>query len=244
MTKYWVNNARQQGAIGILLRTTRRGPEFLKRANELRDHYHPFEVDPKVPREQKNLYMVEWWTGMHKVLDDMNLTRDEVPLMVKDKMPVLRSGLKTWLEATASKDIPVLVFSAGVGDVIDEVLIQSNLHTPNIHIISNWMDFGTDTSQSARLLGFKPPLIHVFNKSEATLPEHTNTRPNVILLGDSLGDVEMVQERDSYCVLRIGYLNHDVDKLLPYYRDIYDVVLTGDVGFEEWVNDLISEACF
>ncbi|KXS21075.1 hypothetical protein M427DRAFT_40744 [Gonapodya prolifera JEL478] len=130
----------------------------------------------------------------------------------------------------------------------DEVLKQYHLQTPNIHIISKWMDIGTDTSQSARNLGFKPPLIRiledVFNKSEATLPEHTNTRPNVILLGDSLGDVEMVQERDSYCVLRIGYLNHDVDKLLPYYRDIYDVVLTGDVGFEEWVNDLISEACF
>ncbi|KAF3842671.1 hypothetical protein F7725_001520 [Dissostichus mawsoni] len=39
------------------------------------------------------------------------------------------------------QQVPLLIFSAGVGDVLEEVIRQNNVFHPNVHIISNYMDF-------------------------------------------------------------------------------------------------------
>jgi len=39
-------------------------------------------------------------------------------------------------------------------------------------------------------------------------------------------------------VLKIGFLNRNIDKLLPEYKSIYDVVITND-GSMDFVNDYI-----
>ena len=38
-------------------------------------------------------------------------------------------------------NIPILVFSAGVGDVIDEAFLASNLTLDNVKVISNYMTY-------------------------------------------------------------------------------------------------------
>ncbi|KAJ3342816.1 hypothetical protein HDU93_000946 [Gonapodya sp. JEL0774] len=241
-------STRQQGAIGILLRTSRRPGEYARKADELRDMYRPFEVDPTLNREEKEEHMTAWWTSMHSVLVSMRLLRREIPLTVHDAFPVLRDGVDVWLDHASKSDVPVVVVSAAVGDVIHEILHQANLLTPNVHIVSNWMEF-SDESEDAHLVGFKPPLIHVFNKSSSTtLPAATHSRPNIILVGDSLGDVDMVPLPTStspapLVVLRVGLLNHDIDTLLPFYTKVYDVVVKGDVSFDVWFNQVVEEAC-
>lgn len=37
--------------------------------------------------------------------------------------------------------ISLLILSAGVGDVLEEVIRQNHVFHPNVHIISNYMDF-------------------------------------------------------------------------------------------------------
>jgi 5'-nucleotidase len=59
----------------------------------------------------------------------------------------------------------------------------------------------------------KDPIIHVFNKDETSLATMSHIykqiqyRKNVILLGDSLGDVGMVTGFDYVNLLKIGFLN-------------------------------------
>jgi hypothetical protein len=92
-------------------------------------------------------------------------------------------------------------------------------------------------------IGFKEPIIHVFNKSEASIHDghnkKINGRQNVILLGDSLGDVHMADGINHKVKLSIGFLNHDVENLLPLYEDAFDVVLLNDTSLE-WVLMLLS----
>lgn len=66
------------------------------------------------------------------------------------------------------------------------------------------------------LQAFKGELIHTYNKREGALLntglfEELNDRHNVLLMGDSLGDLNMadgVQNMDN--ILKIGYLNDKV----------------------------------
>lgn len=39
-------------------------------------------------------------------------------------------------------DVPLLIFSAGIGDILMEVLRQENLLLPNMKVIANFMEFG------------------------------------------------------------------------------------------------------
>ncbi|KAG7268040.1 hypothetical protein CRUP_000223 [Coryphaenoides rupestris] len=41
----------------------------------------------------------------------------------------------------AEIQVPLLIFSAGVGDILEEVVHQSQVFHPNVHGISNYMDF-------------------------------------------------------------------------------------------------------
>jgi len=75
------------------------------------------------------------------------------------------------------------------------------------------------TSFQGVLIGFKGELIHIFNKNEGALchSEYFNDirhRHNVLLLGDSLGDLHMADgvEEISTC-LKIGYLNDKVTEM-------------------------------
>lgn len=68
------------------------------------------------------------------------------------------------------------------------------------------------------LRAFKGELIHIYNKREGALLntghfEELRTRPNVLLLGDSLGDLTMADGvQDMENILKIGFLNDKVNK--------------------------------
>ncbi len=116
---------------------------------------------------------------------------------------------------------------------------MANLWLPNMHLISNEMTF-----ENGICTGFKEPLIHVFNKNEATVV-HTKhfasikDRRNVILLGDSLGDLRMADGLSHDVSITIGFLNHDTDKWIEKYENAYDIVVLNDAPMDI-VYDLLE----
>lgn len=65
--------------------------------------------------------------------------------------------------------VPFLIFSAGIADVIEEVCAQQLRHPlpGNVHIVSNHMLFEKGNGEGDggdKLVGFTEPVFHVFNK--------------------------------------------------------------------------------
>jgi len=65
----------------------------------------------------------------------------------------------------------------------------------------------------------------------------------VLLLGDSLDDVGMVQGFDYKNLLKIGFLNENVGENLENFKKTFDVVLTGDPGMD-FINNLLKNSSF
>ncbi|KPP72958.1 hypothetical protein Z043_107991, partial [Scleropages formosus] len=88
------------------------------------------------------------------------------------------------------------------------------------------------------LKGFKGDLIHVYNKHDGALKnsdyfKQLKDNCNIILLGDSLGDLNMADGVPNVeSILKIGYLNDEVDDQLEKYLDSYDIVLVRDETLE------------
>lgn len=159
--------------------------------------------------------------------------------MVRRVKIELRPGLDQVLYHCRDYEVPFLVFSAGIGDLLDLILKQANLYFDNMHIVSNMMVF----DENDICIDFKEPLIHVFNKSEFQLEttpyyQQIQKRGNVILMGDSLGDLQMSQGVHHDLCLNIGFLNHDIKALEPAYVEAFDIVIEGDANMKPVVEIL------
>lgn len=82
-------------------------------------------------------------------------------------------------------NVPVLVFSAGLGESIQAVLTYEKILLPNVKLVSNFLKI-----KDGILDGFSDeyPLIHTFNKNETVLEgtdyyDMVHNRQHVLLMG-------------------------------------------------------------
>ncbi|RUP47804.1 pyrimidine 5'-nucleotidase-domain-containing protein [Jimgerdemannia flammicorona] len=209
----------------------------------LYDKYYPIEISHQMTYEEKIPHMVAWWDGAHAALITQRITHEDIAEMVRETPLELRELLSELLVLCRDKNVPFLVFSAGIRDIIEEILSSRSLFHPNMHVVANKMGFNPTTGFCDH---FEDPLIHVFNKSEFQLestPRYYSMiehRRNVILVGDSKGDLQMSKGVRHDLCLNIGFLNHDVEALVEQYKEVFDVVLVGDQTFS-WVNRVLEE---
>ncbi|ETE60178.1 Cytosolic 5'-nucleotidase III, partial [Ophiophagus hannah] len=139
-------------------------------------------------------------------------------------------GYEFFFDKLHEHNVPVFIFSAGIGDILEQIIHQAGVYHSNIKVVSNFMDF----DDNGILKGFKGELIHVYNKHDGALKnteyfKQLKDNSNIILLGDSQGDLTMADGvANVEHILKIGYLNDNVEELLEKYMESYDIVLVKD----------------
>lgn len=165
------------------------------------------------PRLRSCLRCGNRFTKAHELLESSGLTREQIRTAVASANIELRPGVQELLHLLDEHNVPMLVFSAGIGgqkcahaalalrcrltrlaapDILLEVMRQQASLPNNVHIVSNRMQF----DNSGRLVRFREPLFHVYNKRAAAIQhepyfKEVVSRRNLILLGDNLGDLSM-----------------------------------------------------
>jgi len=238
-TKYHHNGKRSESCHAMIANTPLLSEAYRKKSWDLFHQYYPMEIDTTMSIQDKIPHMVEWYVKSHDCMVDMEppLMKPGIEIMVRDSNIHLRDGATTMISALAKEEVPVLVLSAGLGDVVQEVLKQNEALLPNVKIISNFMTFEAGTQ---KLVGFKEPLIHMFNKDESAFHgDHTayfdqlRHRHNVILLGDCLGDANMSHgAANPECILKIGFLNDHVQESISAFMEAFDIVLVDDQSMD------------
>ncbi|NWR88520.1 5NT3B nucleotidase, partial [Furnarius figulus] len=201
-----------------------------KKLKDLLHYFYPIEIDPNRTLEEKRPLMVEWWTRAHELLVQQKIHKGDIAQIVRESEAMLRDGFKEFFDQLHKNNIPLFIFSAGVGDVLEEIIRQANIFYPNVKVVSNYMDFDDD----GVLVHFKAPLIHTFNKNNTVLQgtecfQQLSKRTSIILLGDSMGDLTMADGIPNVeNILKIGFLNDKVEEQREKYLDAFDIVLESD----------------
>lgn len=208
---------------------------YQQKAKEYKDYYYPIEIDPKMTPEEKIPLMVEWWTKAEEVLLQTKLNCKDLPAIVEESEVMLRDECVTFFELLHQEQVPLVIISAGLGNILEEVIRQQAHLYDNVKIISNYFKF----DENGQLCGFSNALIHTYNKNTSAVSfdtayrETVANRGNVILMGDSMGDVNMdAGVPNVQTILRIGFLNDKIEANLPWYLDNYDVVLLNDQSMD------------
>ncbi|VVB78772.1 Pyrimidine 5'-nucleotidase (UMPH-1) [uncultured archaeon] len=216
--------------------------DYSKQAQDLYDKYHPIEIDSSIPIEERKAKMLEWWKTHFELLISSGLSKTDIEKLISDDKIKLREDTDKFLYILSKNNIPLVIMSSsGIGDAIPMVLSKTKLLFPNISIISNefvWKEDG-------KAMKVKEPIIHSLNKKEIELKnypvfEQIKDRTNVILLGNSISDTQMVEGFNYENLIKIGFLNDESEVSKEEFKKNFDVVILGD-GNLEFLNDLMFE---
>lgn len=90
-------------------------PEIKLKFDSLRNTYLPIELDATMTNDEKVPYMIEWWVKSQNLTVSTNIHRDNVVEMVKQSKTSLREGCNYFFHTLERHDIPIMIFSAGIG---------------------------------------------------------------------------------------------------------------------------------
>lgn len=246
LTRAYVDGKPVPSMVSILRDGGYLTPDYAAKAHALYDHYAPIEFDLSIPKENRTKAMEEWWNTHFKLLIDSGLTKSEVKKAIESGKIQFRDGVLQFLETLKRNNIPIIIMSSSAlgGDAIESCLKKENHYFDNITIISNtfiWDEYG-------KAIGTRKPHLHAMSKEETIINnfpiyEEIKHRPNVILLGDTLGDVGMVVGFAYNRLIKIGFLNKDIDKRLKDFQQHYDITITNDGTFD-YINKLLQEILY
>lgn len=211
-------------------------------AAEIKDKYFPFERDHSLSLEVRSEYMVKWWNEIHVYMIEcgfsQHLVEDSIRIAIEQNDMFLRAGSAEYLRALNASRTPVLIMSAGLHQTVETTLRTMGVLYPDAEVCANMMHFRADGS----IESFSPVMpIHSCNKSFNAVEASSGFRrqcverqsPNVLVVGDSMGDINMshgltpVGQR-----LNIGFVNADFDKRTPEFMSVYDAVILNDGNWD------------
>lgn len=169
---------------------------------ELYKKYRPLEVAGKLTVEDA----VRWWSTNLDYYKKSKLKWSDLALEVEEAIPA-RPGAIELFNICSKKEIPIIIVSAGIKDVIElwcekfeiypQIILSTNLYFDPDGYISGW-DKGS--------------LVHNLNKNTVCreyLKEVQKKRPYAILLGDSLDDAAIVDSSDNILKFFIDDSHHE-----------------------------------
>ncbi|KAI2582973.1 NT5C3B isoform 2 [Pan troglodytes] len=147
LSRFAYNGKRCPSSYNILDNSKIISEECRKELTALLHHYYPIEIDPHRTVKEKLPHMVEWWTKAHNLLCQQKIQKFQIAQVVRESNAMLREGYKTFFNTLYHNNIPLFIFSAGIGDILEEIIRQMKVFHPNIHIVSNYMDFNEDVEE-------------------------------------------------------------------------------------------------
>ena len=210
--------------------------EFVQECIKIFNKYHPLEIDESIPFEQKLDIMNEWYKVNIETLINFSIDEKTINYSANnEKIMCFREGAKHFLELLNKHGIPVIIISAGVGNIIEQFLIKNNCNFPNIFICSNFLEY-----LDGKIIGIKDGnLIHSLNKNEVSLPKDIKDKIKdriPILLGDNIMDINMVSEDKR--VVKIGFLDEKVEERLEIFKNNFDLVCTNNTSYNELIKHI------
>lgn len=220
---------------GILSKADNMGDDYKGKRTDLFEKYRPIEIDETLPLDIKSQKMDEWRKAHIGLFYEYGLREDFIKNSVNWNLLTYRDWAKNFLNKMHELDVPVIIISAGIGNVISAFLIKEGDYYSNIHIISNTIEF-----KNGIIKWLKWNTIHSLNKDivhgDKKVLKILNERKNILLFGDLVADTKMIPIDKEKDALKFGFLDDKIEKNLEFYKQVYDVVIKDEGSFDYILN--------
>lgn|GEM_PF-1651613 len=226
-----------QSTYSLLHTSNLLGSSFSSKSAALYNTYRQIELSTEIDVSEKFIKMDAWWTAQFDLLTAHGFGEPTVRSIAERGQLTMRDGVWEFLRHLHRHEIPLLILSAGIANIIEARIRFNQANTPNVHICANRFPMAPD----GLAMDFARPLIHTLNKSSAdntqAFQEASANRTALIVLGDTLEDIEMKKLSPQCAVISIGFLCDP--SLSEKFLRVYDAVIAPDGSFA-FVNELLA----
>lgn len=207
------------------------GGECLEKRTKIYNHYRPLELDYTMEVTEKQEIMKQWANESFTLLAKY-ITEERIKKALINANLYLRPGAKEFLQEMNEKNIPVIIMSSGIGNIVEAFLEKENCLFNNVKIVSNFFEFkdGKTTIDMSKIMATS-------NKEYSRIPEdirnELNEKENALLFGDLVEDIKMVDKEKIENTLTFGFLDANVKQNLERYKENFDVILTEGNDFKD-----------
>lgn len=198
--------------------------EYVKDRQDLYNYYRPIELNESMDINLKNNFMKEWFQKHISLFVKYKISKDIFKNAASDlRIMEFRPGAKEFIEFLNQNKIPLIIISAGIGNFIETFLELNNCYFDNVYVSSNKIIFKNNIA-----VGVEDNIIHSLNKNEVSLPqnikEKLNNRKKVILLGDQISDLRMVDKSKHDIVYTTCFLTDEGKDNIEKIKSKFDIV--------------------
>lgn len=170
------------------------------------------------------------------LLEDSGFNEEILKRAVRETELKLRDGAKEFLRKMQEMDVPVIIISSSIGNVIKEYLKFNKCYYSNIIIYSNFYDFRKKNKKHICNVTpyFKNRIIH-----SDDLRNIIQNRKYILLSGDLIEDINMVDKDKLKDTITVGFFEQKIEENLDKYNEAFDIVLTENTSFEN-IIEIIS----
>ena len=178
----------------------------------LYDYYRPIEVSENVDYSYKFQMMKEWFQKHIELFVKYKISKQVFEKALENlKNMEFRPYVREFICFLHENNIPLIIISAGIGNFIESFFEHNNCYFDNVYIVSNKIIFDDGVA-----VGVGENIIHSFNKNKVSLSgdilKRIESRDNIILLGDQVSDLNMIDKINYRSVISIGFLVSDSSK--------------------------------
>lgn len=234
-----VSKGTSEGTWATIGRANIFNDEYQRLKTEQYEKYRPIEVDPNISHEIKEKNMEAWWKEHFELFFRFGLKKEDIVKCATQGGIVLRDGAEEFFSKMHEYNVPIIILSAGLANIIKEFLSYKNILYDNVYIFSNDLLF----DENGMLCNVDDNIIHACNKTIDYLPDNMKkmiaSREYILMYGDGLADLSMVPERLHDKTIKVGFLVEAIEESLEAFNKNFDIVLLGDDSFKE-VNDYLN----
>lgn len=207
-----ITKGSSQSSWGILANSNLVPKDYVSERTSLFNHYRPIEIDETLDFKEKSKEMKDWFQKHINLLIKYKISDEIFKKASKDlSMLEFRKGAKEFIDFLHKNNIPLIIISAGIGNFIEAFLKENNCYFDNVYISSNKIIF-----KDGIACGAQKDIIHSLNKNEISLPkkikEKLKDKKQVILLGDQLSDLNMIDYSKHDSIISVGFIVEESQK--------------------------------
>ena len=225
-----ITEAQSISAWRVLYYSELLGKEFKQKYIEI---HNETEFSKSERNEIKQKAYEERFRAYMNLLRECHFDKDILEKAIEKTDLTLREGASDFLRKMYENNIPVIIISCSLKNVIKEYLKQNHIYYDNIYIYANDLDMnGKKENDVTNVTPYSKDKIE-FSKE---LKETIKGKEYTVLLGDITDDVNMVSKERLKHTITIGFLEEDIESNLEKYNKTFDIVLTNRASFKEVLN--------